>query len=80
MRWNRGPKVERPEYPKLIAVDLAGAQAHDLLSLLLPSDPEAQIVQGGAHGLFARVHNAASEAAVRSFVDRRNWPEPSRPT
>ena len=68
MRWNARPKVERPEYPKLVAVGPAGGEAPDLLPLLLRSDPEAEMVQGGAHGLYVRVHNAAAETAARLYV------------
>ena len=70
MRWNRTIKVERPEYPKLVAVDLIAADAPDWLPLVLREDPDAEIVQGGAHGVYVRVHNPTAEATAKLHAQR----------
>lgn len=70
MRWNRPIKVERPEYPKLVALGLIAADAEDWLPLVLRDDPDAEIVQGGAHGVYVRVHNATAEAAAKLYAQR----------
>jgi ribosomal protein L16 Arg81 hydroxylase len=74
MRWNKRPKVERPEYPKLVAIAASAEEARDLLPLLQESDPEAELVDGGARGTYARVHNEAAETAARRFGESRNFP------
>ena len=67
-RWNARRAVERPEFPKLVAIGPAGEQAPELLPILLRSDPMAEMVQGGAYGLYARIHNAAAESDARMYV------------
>ena len=74
MRWNKQPKVERPEYPKLVAIAATTEQARDLLPLLLESDPDASLVEGGSRGLFARVHNEAAEKTAPKYAESRNFP------
>ncbi len=74
MRWNKRPPVERPEYPKLVAIVATTAQVGDLLPLLLKSDPCAALVDGGARGLYARVHNESAEKAVKSYGESRSFP------
>ena len=74
MRWNKRPRVERPEYPKLIAIAATTEQAQDLLPLLLESDPDASFVEGGSRGLYARVHNEAAEKMVQIYAEGRNFP------
>lgn len=74
MRWNKRPQVERPEYPKLVAIAASEEEVRDLLPLLLESDPDAQIVEGGARGVYARVHNEAAEAAARRHGESRSFP------
>jgi hypothetical protein len=74
MRWNRQPKPERPEYPKLVAIAATQEQVRDLLPALLESDPDAEIVEGGARGVYARVHNEAAEAAARRYGESRSFP------
>jgi uncharacterized membrane-anchored protein len=74
MRWNRRPKVERPEYPKLVPIAGTKEEARDLLPALLESDPEAEIVEGGSRGVYARVHNESAETAARRFAEDRNFP------
>lgn len=67
-RWNARRAAERPEFPKLVAIGPAGQQAPDLLPILLRSDPMAEMVQGGAYGLYARIHNAAAESEARMYA------------
>ena len=74
MRWNRRPQAERPEYPKLVALAATEEEVRDLLPVLLESDPEAEIVEGGARGVYARVHNEAAEAAARRYGESRSFP------
>lgn len=66
--------VERPEYPKLVALAGTAKQARDLLPTLLGSDPDAALVDGGARGVYARVHNEAAEAAARQHGESRSFP------
>lgn len=72
MRWNKQPKVERPEYPKLIPVAGTVDEATKLLALIQEHDPEAAVLDGGERGTFLKVHNAAAEAAATAEV--RNFP------
>ncbi len=72
MRWNKRPKAERPEYPKLIPVAGTVEEAGELLSLILAHDPEAAILDGGGRGAFLKVHNEAAEAAATA--EKRNFP------
>ena len=72
MRWNKAPKVERPEYPKLIPVSGSVQQATSLLGPILIHDPEAAIMDGGGHGSYLKVHNAEAEAAAAAEI--RNFP------
>lgn len=74
MRWNKRPQAERPEYPKLVALAATEEEVRDLLPVLLESDPEAEIVEGGARGVYARVHNEAAEAAARRYGESRSFP------
>ena len=70
MRWYKRIKVERPEYPKLVEVGSIAAAAQDWLPLVLHNDPEAEIVQGGAHGIYVRVHNRTAETAAKLYALR----------
>lgn len=72
MAWNKRPKVERPEYPKLLPVAGSVAVATQSFSLIREHDPEAFILDGGERGSFLKVHNAEAEAAATS--DDRNFP------
>jgi hypothetical protein len=72
MRWNKRPKVERPEYPKLIPVAGTVEEANELLSLIHGHDPDATILDGGDRGAFLKVHNEAAEAAAKG--EERNFP------
>ncbi|HYI38921.1 MAG TPA: hypothetical protein VE053_01225 [Allosphingosinicella sp.] len=74
MRWNKRPKVERPEYPKLVPIAGTKEEARDLLERLLDVDPEAELVEGGARGVYARVHNEAAETSARQYGESRNFP------
>jgi hypothetical protein len=64
MRWNKRPKVERPEFPKLIPIGGTVEEASKLLSVIHTHDIEAAILDGGERGLFLKVHNETAEAAV----------------
>ena len=72
MRWNKRPKVERPEYPKLIPVAGSVEEASALLSLIQEHDPEAAILDGGDRGAFLKVHN--EEAAAAATAEERKFP------
>ncbi len=72
MRWNKRPKVERPEYPKLIPVAGTLEEARELLSLIGDRDPDAAILDGGERGAFLKVHNGEAEAAITA--EKRNFP------
>ena len=48
MRWNKRPKVERPEYPKLVAIAASAEEVRDLLPVLQESDPAAGLGDGAA--------------------------------
>jgi hypothetical protein len=74
MRWNRRVKVERPEYPKLIAIAATADEVRDLLSVLTQSDPEAEIVSGGERGVYVRVHNETAEVAAKQYAESRSFP------
>ena len=74
MRWNKRPQVERPEYPKLVAIAATAEEVRDLLPRLLESDPDAEIVEGGARGVYARVHNETAEATARHYGESRSFP------
>ena len=74
MRWNQRTKVERPEFPKLVALAATAQQVEDLLPLLLQSDPEAALVESGGRGVYVRVHNAEAEAATKLYAERRSFP------
>lgn len=74
MRWNKRPKVERPEYPKLVAIAGTKDEARDLLQRLLDVDPDAELVEGGTRGVYVRVHNEAAETAAKGFGESRNFP------
>jgi hypothetical protein len=74
MRWNKRPKVERPEYPKLVPIAGTKEEARDLLPRLLESDAEAVLVEGGARGVYARVHNEAAETEAKRYGESRNFP------
>jgi hypothetical protein len=72
MRWNQRPKVERPEYPKLIPVAGTAAEASKLLPMIQADDPEAVVLDGGERGAFLKVHNKAAEAAAGA--EKRRFP------
>ncbi len=72
MRWNKRPKVERPEFPKLIPVAGTVEEAKQLLSLIQEHDPDAAILDGGERGSFLKVHNEAAQAAATA--EERNFP------
>jgi hypothetical protein len=72
MRWNRRDKAERPEYPKLIPVAGTVAEANGLLSSIRELDPDAEIMDAGARGVYLKVHNQAAEAAAKT--EERNFP------
>jgi hypothetical protein len=74
MRWNKRVKVERPEYPKLVPIAGTKQEVPDLLPLLLEHDPEAELVEGGTRGIYARVHNEAAETTARRYGESRNFP------
>jgi hypothetical protein len=74
MRWNKKPNVERPEFPKLVAIAATSEEAQDLLAVLLASDPDAALVNGGDRGIYARVHNEAAEAAAKRYSESRSFP------
>lgn len=64
MRWNKAPKVERPEYPKLIAVAGTVEEAGQILEAIRIHDADAEIVDGGVRGSYLRVLNGAAEDAI----------------
>lgn len=74
MRWNKRPQAERPEFPKLVAIAATQEEVRDLLPVLRDSDPDAEIVEGGARGVYARVHNEAAETAARRYGESRSFP------
>jgi hypothetical protein len=74
MRWNKRPKVERPEYPKLVPIAGTPQEVQALLPMLLEIDPNAELIEGGARGVYARVHNDAAETAARRYGENRSFP------
>ncbi len=74
MGWNKRPKVERPEYPKLVAIAATPAEVRDLLPVLIESDPDAEIVSGGERGVYVRVHNEAAELVAKQYAESRSFP------
>ena len=72
MRWNKRPKVERPEFPKLIPVAGTVEEANKLLSVIHAHDSDATILDGGERGVFLKVHNEAAEKAATP--EERNFP------
>jgi hypothetical protein len=74
MRWNKRAKVERPEYPKLVAIAATAEEVRDLLPELLQHDPSAEIVSGGERGVYVRVHNEAAETAAKRYSESRSFP------
>jgi hypothetical protein len=74
MRWNKRVKVERPEYPKLLAINATAEEVRDLMPALLQSDPDAEIVSGGDRGVYVRVHNEAAELAAKQYSESRSFP------
>lgn len=74
MRWNNRPKTERPEYPKLVAIAGTAGDIPDLLPMLQRSDPQAEIVDAGDRGVYARVHNQEAETAAKLYGESRNFP------
>ena len=74
MRWNKRAKVERPEYPKLVAMAATAEQVRDLLPELVQNDPDAEIVSAGDRGVYVRVHNEAAETAAKRYSESRNFP------
>ena len=79
-RWNaRREPVERPEYPKLVAIAGTAAEASALLPMLQEIDPQAEIVDGGGRGIYARVHNEAAAAKATLYGEGRSFPLADRP-
>lgn len=74
MRWNKRPKVERPEYPKLVALAATADEVQTLLPMLLQSDPDAEVVSGGDRGAYVRVHNEAAEQVAKRYSETRSFP------
>lgn len=74
MSWKKRASVERPEYPKLIAIAATSKEPQSLLALLLQHDPDATLVNGGDRGVYARVHNEAAELAAKQFGESRSFP------
>jgi hypothetical protein len=74
MRWNKRPRVERPEFPKLLAIVATAEGARDLLPELLRSDAAAEIVSAGDRGVYVRVHNEAAEMAAKQYSESRSFP------
>lgn len=68
--WNRNAKVERPEWPKLVQLTGTIEEARALEPELRAEDPDAEIVEGGQYGVFARCHNSASESVAQRFRSR----------
>jgi len=74
-RWNaRRQPIERPEFPKLVAIAGTAEEARALLPLLAAVDPDAELVDGGERGFFARVHNEAAAAKANLHSDGRRFP------
>jgi hypothetical protein len=73
MNWKRRAKVERPEYPKLVAIKATAEEVRDLLPLLIEIDPEAELVSGGERGVYVRVHNEAAETAAKQYAESRSF-------
>ena len=65
--WNRKEKVERPEWPKLIALRGTMDEAKALEPQLKADDAEAEVVEGGGYGVFARCFNEKSEKVALRF-------------
>ncbi|MBU3077712.1 hypothetical protein [Sphingomonas quercus] len=74
MRWNDRTRVERPEYPKLVPITATAQEAQVLLTRLAADDPNAEIIDGGERGVYARVHNEAAEMAARRHGEARSFP------
>jgi predicted RNA-binding protein YlxR (DUF448 family) len=74
MRWNNRKQAERPEYPKLVAIAATTQEVQDLLLRLNQNDPDAEIVDAGARGVYVRVHNEAAETAAKLFGESRSFP------
>ena len=69
--WNRKPRAERPEWPKLVQIYLSAQDVRILEPDLLAQDDQARVVDGGGHGLFVRCFNPASEALAKSWQGRK---------
>jgi len=75
MRWNKREKVQRPDYPKLVPIPGGLREAQALIErLVAPVDPDAELVDGGARGAFAKVQTELGEAAARACGERRDFP------
>jgi len=74
MAWNKRPKAERPEYPKLVPIIGTAEAAQTLLSSVRGTDPQAELVNGGERGLYLRVHNEAAETYARLAGETRSFP------
>jgi len=72
--WNKRAKLERPDYPKLLAVGGSPERVEELLSMIQQSDPDAAVLSGGAHGVYVKVHNEAGEVAAKPFAEHRSFP------
>jgi hypothetical protein len=74
MRWNKRPKAERPEYPKLVPLPGTLADAQSVLPLIRARDPAAEVVEGAPRGVFLRVFTAEGEAAAKQYQEVRTFP------
>jgi hypothetical protein len=66
--------VERPEYPKLVAIAGTLEEAQALLPALRQADPDSEIVDSGSRGVYARVTNKEGEDAARRAGEDRSFP------
>ena len=73
MRWNRRAQVERPEYPKLVAIAGSAEEVADLLPVIRQEDPQAELVDGGSRGLYLRVNNEAAASSARQYSECRSF-------
>jgi hypothetical protein len=73
-RWNKRIQVDRPEFPKLVPMCGSRQDVERLMPALLRNDPEAEVVDGGSRGLFARVHNQEGEEAAKPHGEGRSFP------
>lgn len=72
MSWGRRPNLPRPEWPKLLPLPGTFEEAKDLLLTLRHGAPDAEIVDGGGHGIYARCHNRQSETTAKRYGEKRS--------